>query len=316
MGSPSTPSAPDPAKSYEQGIQVYLKYLPQLLAAEQSSREQYDPQRIAEQQGLQDQFGPTQYNQQVQALQQLDPTYLSGHDQLGAFLGNELASGSSLTPEEQKQVEGYARAAQSARGNVLGNAPATAEAYALGDRGRQILQQRVSNMSGFLAAPTIPQVVGQIQPVSADQSSAYANPAAGYQGQNFALQNYQNMLGASQLSGGNPWGSALGGAASGAATGYATTGSPYGAVIGGVAGGLGGYFSSDRRLKRDIVKVGEMNGIGIYEYGFIGFDQDARYLGVMADEAELVVPEAVITGPGGFKLVSYEMLMGQLEKEV
>jgi hypothetical protein len=240
MGSPSTPDAPDPAKSYEQGIQVYLKYLPQLLAAEQSSREQYDPQRIAEQQSLQDQFGTTQYNQQLQAFNQLDPTYLAAHDQLGANVTNELALGSSLSPSDQSQLEQYVRAAQTARGNTLGNAPATQEAYALGDRGRQIQQQRMQNAFSFMAAPTIAQQVNAVQPVSPDRTSAFADPNAGYQGQQFALQNYQNMLGASQLSSGNPWGSALGGAASGAAAGSSF--GPYGAIIGGLAGGVGGYL--------------------------------------------------------------------------
>jgi hypothetical protein len=43
---------------------------------------------------------------------------------------------------------------------------------------------------------------------------AYVNPNAGFQGQQFQLQNYQNALGAyglqNQQSGGNPWMSAIG----------------------------------------------------------------------------------------------------------
>src|SRR4051812_39761941 len=138
MGSPSAPQTPNPSKTYEEGIQIYLKYLPQLLQAENDSKQQYDPINIQHQQDLQDQFGAKQADQQLSTLAQLDPTWLANHDQLGATVGNELAQGMSLTPEEQKQVEGYARAAQTARGTALGNAGATAEAYALGDRGRQI----------------------------------------------------------------------------------------------------------------------------------------------------------------------------------
>jgi hypothetical protein len=313
MGSPSAPKTPNPSKTYEQGIQIYLQYLPQLLAAEQNARTQYDPQRIAEQQGLQAQYGPTQYQQQLDALNQLDPSYVADRQQLSDVLSNDLAAGSGLTPDMEQQVEGYVRAAQAARGNVLGNAPATAEAYAKGDLGRQLLQQRVSNMQGFLAQPTIPQQLTAIAPVSADRSFSFVNPSAGYAGQNFALQNYQNVLGAQAIgNSGNPWGSALGGAASGAAAGSAF--GPYGALIGGVAGGLGGYFSSDRRLKRDIVKVCEVDGLGLYEYKYVG--QDGEHLGFMADEVLRVLPEAVAQGPGGFLMVDYGAVLDHLERVV
>jgi Chaperone of endosialidase len=77
--------------------------------------------------------------------------------------------------------------------------------------------------------------------------------------------------------------------------------------FGGLAGaGLGSLlaFLSDRRLKRDIEKVGELhNGLAIYRFRFWG---DAReHIGLMADEVRKVLPEAVIPGPYGFDLVDY-----------
>jgi hypothetical protein len=313
MGSPSTPTPPDPAKSYEQGLQLSLQYLPKFLAAEQASRSQYDPARVAEQQGLQNTFGEEQYKQQLAALNQLDPNFIKTRDALASTVQGELANGSQLSPSEEQQVQGYARAAQAARGNTLGNAPATAEAYALGDRGRQILQQGVSNASAFLASPTVPGVLNSVAPVSADRSFSYANPNAGIQGQQFALQNYQNQLGASQLSGGNPWGSALGGAAAGASAGSAF--GPYGTAIGAIGGGIGGYLSnSDRRLKEAIMYRGTVNGIKFYDYVYIG-QPDDHYTGVMADEVEHI-PEAVITGPGGFKMVDYDIIKSQMERPI
>lgn len=61
---------------------------------------------------------------------------------------------------------------------------------------------------------------------------------------------------------------------------------------------------SDRRLKSNIVRVGEHPlGIGIYEYDIFG----ERQRGVMADEVEKVRPEAVVE-IGGFKHVNYGML--------
>lgn len=62
---------------------------------------------------------------------------------------------------------------------------------------------------------------------------------------------------------------------------------------------------SDRRLKSNIVRVGEHPlGISIYEYDIFG----RRERGVMADEIEHVIPEAVVTHPSGYKMVNYGML--------
>ena len=58
-------------------------------------------------------------------------------------------------------------------------------------------------------------MMNQVQPVQAPRAFGYVNPNAGYQGQQFALQNYQNALGYNQLQGGqssNPWVGALQGA--------------------------------------------------------------------------------------------------------
>src|SRR5678809_1140670 len=99
MGGPDIPATPNPAKTYEQGIQTYLKFLPQLLAAEQDARTQYDPQRIAEQQQLQAQYGPTQYGQQLDALHQLDPWGAAQRVVLGGSLIFDLADGRSPPPD-------------------------------------------------------------------------------------------------------------------------------------------------------------------------------------------------------------------------
>ena len=70
-----------------------------------------------------------------------------------------------------------------------------------------------------------------------------------------------------------------------------------------------GTFSwmSDRRLKSNIVRIGDHPlGIGIYEYDILG-EHD---VGVMADEVEQVMPEAVVMHPSGYKMVNYAMLGG------
>lgn len=65
------------------------------------------------------------------------------------------------------------------------------------------------------------------------------------------------------------------------------------------------YFS-DRRLKSNIERIGTHRlGIGIYEYDIFG----GRQIGVMADEVEAVMPQAVIEHPSGFKMVNYGALV-------
>lgn len=69
------------------------------------------------------------------------------------------------------------------------------------------------------------------------------------------------------------------------------------------------YFS-DRRLKTDIEKIGERpDGIGLYRYRMIDDEPDAplRY-GVMADEVEAVMPDAVSTHESGYLMVNYAAL--------
>jgi hypothetical protein len=62
---------------------------------------------------------------------------------------------------------------------------------------------------------------------------------------------------------------------------------------------------SDRRLKSNIVRVGTHPlGIGIYDYDIFG----ERQRGVMADEVERVLPQAVLTHSSGFKMVDYGRL--------
>lgn len=62
---------------------------------------------------------------------------------------------------------------------------------------------------------------------------------------------------------------------------------------------------SDRRLKSNIVRIGEHPiGIGIYEYDIFG----RREIGVMADEVLGVLPAAVSLHPSGFMQVDYGRL--------
>lgn len=75
----------------------------------------------------------------------------------------------------------------------------------------------------------------------------------------------------------------------------------------GTAGGFGSLFSSDRRLKRDIVQIGRRpDGLAVYLYRY--FWSPILHAGVMAQEVLKVKPWAVVTTPSGFLAVDYGAL--------
>jgi hypothetical protein len=91
--------------------------------------------------------------------------------------------------------------------------------------------------------------------------------------------------------------------------GYGIDSAQYNSQMGGLYG-LGSlallYAMSDRRLKRDIHRIGTHPlGIGIYSYTLF----ERPTIGVMADEVEAVLPEAVAIHPSGYKMVNYSLLL-------
>lgn len=91
--------------------------------------------------------------------------------------------------------------------------------------------------------------------------------------------------------------------------GVATQNSAMGGLFGLGAAALPAILASDRRLKRDVVDLGEiMPGIHLYEYAYLWGPQ--RHRGVMADEVERVMPEAVLYDAHGFQMVDYGRLFG------
>jgi hypothetical protein len=76
-------------------------------------------------------------------------------------------------------------------------------------------------------------------------------------------------------------------------------------------GGAGIMRYSDERLKTNIEKVGSLeNGVNLYSYNYKdGYDlPEGRQIGVIAQEVEAVMPEAVVEMDNGFKAVNYAML--------
>jgi hypothetical protein len=81
--------------------------------------------------------------------------------------------------------------------------------------------------------------------------------------------------------------------------------------VGGLLQGGAALYTafSDRRLKQDIELVGrdERTMLPLYEFAYKS-DPSRRFLGVMADEVEAYMPEAVGESEDGYKFVNYAML--------
>lgn len=146
-----------------------------------------------------------------------------------------------------------------------------------------------------------------------NQERAYQQDAIGQAGQ--LMQGSQGILNnAAEL----PWigVQAANGAVRQASAGYGTetTRKPLGDYLAQAAANAGqAAMASDRRLKQNIVKVGEeADGLGIYEWDYV---QDSplslstdRQLGVMADEVATLRPWALAAPVMGFAHVNYGAL--------
>jgi len=72
-------------------------------------------------------------------------------------------------------------------------------------------------------------------------------------------------------------------------------------------------FFSDRRLKRDIKRIGQTDeGLPIYTYKYKGDETQETHIGPMADEVEKIHPEAVGVA-AGYKTVDYDKASGKAE---
>lgn len=252
---PTSPTAP-PAFSYKSGIKDQLQGSQMLLANQVADQQYFGPQ---EAQNLIQQYGKigpaiTARNQQM--LNSVDPESTALRKQYGQQVSHDLSFGSQLTPELEQQVQQQIRGAQSARGNISGNAPVSAEGAFKGQAALNLEQQRLGNVDSFLRAPTPEDRYGELlggagPAVSAQLASNVPNvgemfsPQLGLQlaGDEYGsnLNQWAEQYNPAQAGAGNPWMRALNGASSGASFG-SNFGGIYGAAIGGVAGGVEGYF--------------------------------------------------------------------------
>ncbi|HEY7296510.1 MAG TPA: tail fiber domain-containing protein [Xanthobacteraceae bacterium] len=72
-------------------------------------------------------------------------------------------------------------------------------------------------------------------------------------------------------------------------------------------GGMRHARRSDIRLKHDVALLGRLdNGLGLYRFSYNGSNN--IYVGVMAQEVETIMPEAVVRGKDGYLRVYYDRL--------
>ena len=204
----------------------------------------------ASQLASQEKYGLGFVEQRLKELQASDPIGFKMREEMGEDIRAELARGTELGEKQHAQVTQAERAAQAARGNIMGTGAAAAEAMAVGDAGYRLRQQRLANASSFLSGTTPVAQFGQIS--GAQQGASPFNPIAvqmglgvdaqaGLHGQRFNLDNFQNKMAAHKANNsGSPLG-AIGGMLVGG-VGSALTGGLLGAA-GGALGGSGGFSS-------------------------------------------------------------------------
>jgi hypothetical protein len=277
------------------------------LAAEMLNRDRFARQRQAEDlafaQGVQGQDLTRQFqnvgnnmqaslaNQQTQFGRQ---QIMSGNQQQANMANMQAANqmaqyNTTLGADTDRYNAGQRDATGRYNLGLLGTSAAMAEA----ERGRQLgTQQDIYNfqmqtnprlMLAGLGSP----FANMSQPALGAVSGITGSVNPIYTGGQFSGGGGFNMMGAGM--------GALGGAATGAMIGgaFGGVGAIPGALLGGLAGAAGGGMS-DKREKTDLKKIdGPTNVIGIpsYEYRYKGEKKKRR--GVMAQDVQKVLPEAV-----------------------
>jgi hypothetical protein len=197
---------------------------------------------------------------------------------------------SGLAPILTNQYNANVGAQQGAAGTLYGAGSGTATT------GAQLGQIPLQNqLQALQAQGTLPGLLTQ----PAMTQLAAANTAQGLPGQNIAGQ--ENLV--LPIAG-------LGGQTSGTGTSTTTSQTPLintllsaGALAAGTAGAL-----SDERAKENIERVGLLhNGLPVYKYNYRHDPLKTTQVGLLAQEVERMLPEAVIEDDSGLKYVNYNL---------
>ena len=123
---------------------------------------------------VQEKYGADFVKQRLKELELADPQFRKVRDALGEAALEDVESGYALAPGLREEVQQATRAAQCARGNVFGAAPAAEEAFEVGNAAFRLRQQRLANAASYLSGATPVAQFGQI--AGAQQGAAGFNP--------------------------------------------------------------------------------------------------------------------------------------------
>lgn len=156
------------------------------------------------------------------------------------------------------------------------------------------LQRRQAPVSAFET------YMGGLTPLLSSQTY---NPVTVNKGSSGLLGGLSNIMGAAPIVGQafSGLGSAVGGI-----SGLGGFGSALSSGLGGIGSFLGAF--SDRRLKKNIKRVGELMGLPMYVFEYL-WSPD-KVVGFMADEVEKLYPDAV-SEKDGYKMVNYGAIAWQ-----
>ena len=123
---------------------------------------------------VQEKYGADFVKQRLKELELADPQFRKVRDALGEAALEDVESGYKLAPGMREEVQQATSAAQYARGNVFGAAPAAEEAFEVGNAAFRLRQQRLANAASYLSGATPVAQFGQI--AGAQQGAAGFNP--------------------------------------------------------------------------------------------------------------------------------------------
>lgn len=243
-----------------------------------------------------DEFDSSAHREQMadQAQADVDVGFSSARDQQGramARMGINPASGRAQAADNQLSISQAAAKAGAANKTRM----------AATEMGFQLQGKKADMLSGY---PTL--------------ASGLTTSGAGIGSSGLTIAN-TGLAGLN--SGSTSAASVAGSMGANAATMYGTMGSyktaadkvanDDGGVMGalGMLGGAAITKYSDRRLKDNIILVGqdEATGLNLYEFNYT-HDPDVRFRGVMADEVEKYMPDAVMRDGDGYLSVDYDMI--------
>ena len=111
---------------------------------------------------LQQKYGTDFVMQRLKELELSDPQFRKVRDSLGKAALEDVELGYKLAPGMRDEVQQATRAAQMARGNYSGAAPAAEEAFEVGNAAFRLRQQRLANAASYLSGTTPVAQFGQI----------------------------------------------------------------------------------------------------------------------------------------------------------